>query len=141
MFSVLSQKQKTAWARGSLIFTALLWGAGLYSRAGTQQWRRERLSPCPLVEMFGMWARKMSKTYCWWQRTKSAKETQRPIMGVKPCQGVWMTSCWQWQPENSMEDPLEGLKPGGKGFSQDSLASGALTASGVSLSPLNALLR
>ena len=62
-------------------------------------------------------------------------------MGVKPCQGVWMVSCWQWQPENSLEDPFEGLKPGGKGFSQDSLAFRALPASGVSLSPLNALLR
>ena len=52
-----------------------------------------------------------------------------------------MPSCGQWQPENCMEDPFKGLKPGGRESSQESLAFGALPASGVSLSPLNALLR
>ena len=75
------------------------------------------------------------------------KEQNRPkrrrgqITDVKPCQGVWTTSCGQWQPENSMEDSFKGLKPGGRESSQESLAFGALPASGVSLSPLNALLR
>lgn len=38
------ETENRSWARGSLIFTALLWGAGLYSRGGTQQWRRETQS-------------------------------------------------------------------------------------------------
>ena len=35
------ETENRAWARGSLIFTALLWGAGLYFRARTQQRRRD----------------------------------------------------------------------------------------------------
>ena len=88
-----------------------------------------------------MQARKMSKRYCWWQSTKTgqreAEARARVVIGTLSRS----LSCGQGQPENSVEDPLEGPEPGGRESNTESLAFGALPPSGDSLSPLNAFLR
>ena len=63
-------RENGAWARRSRIFTALRC-AGLYSRAGSQQWRRD--------SALALWWRYSGcgqERYWWWQRTKSARDAE-----------------------------------------------------------------